>query len=93
MLIGIFLATGVLAADKAAIQKQVNEIVVGIDGGETAADFKDAAKREPEYGFIMQEDGTLLAHPSSVGQSLPSPSKESCGKMEQSFHAANVGAE
>ena len=71
LLIGIFLTTAALAAaDKAAIQKQVDEIVVAIDGGKTAADFKDAAKREPYYVFIMKEDGTLLVHPALEGQSL-----------------------
>jgi len=71
LLIGIFLATGAYAAaDKAAIQKQVDEIVAAIDGGKTAADFKDAAKREPYYVFIMQENGSVLVHPSLEGQSL-----------------------
>ena len=71
LLIGIFLATAALAAaDKAAIQKQVDEIVAAIDGGKTAADFKDAAKREPYYVFIMQENGNLLVHPKLEGQSL-----------------------
>jgi hypothetical protein len=71
VLIGMFLATGALAAaDRAAIQKQVDEIVVAIDGGKTAADFKDAAKKEPYYVFIMKEDGMLLVHPSLEGQSL-----------------------
>ena len=71
LLIGIFLATAALAAaDKAAIQKQVDEIVAAIDGGKTAADFKDAAKREPYYVFIMQENGNLLVHRKLEGQSL-----------------------
>lgn len=71
LLVGICVATGALAAaDKAAIQKQVDEIVVAIDGGKTAADFKAAAKKEPYYVFIMQENGTLLVHPSLEGQSL-----------------------
>ncbi|MGA7874489.1 MAG: cache domain-containing protein [Desulfoferrobacter sp.] len=71
LLIGIFVATVALAAaDKAAIQKQVDEIVAAIDGGKTAADFKDAAKSEPHYVFIMQEDGILLVHPSLEGQNL-----------------------
>ena len=73
LLIGIFLATAALAAaDKAAIQKQVDEIVAAIDGGKKAADFADAAKREPYYVFIMlimEENGNLLVHPSLVGQS------------------------
>jgi hypothetical protein len=71
LFIGIFLATAALAAaDKAAIQKQVDEIVAAIDGGKTADDFKDAAKSEPYYVFIMQEDGNLLVHPSLEGKSL-----------------------
>lgn len=71
LLLGMFLATGALAeADKAAIQKQVDEIVTAIDGGKTAADFKDAAKREPYYVFIMEEDGKLLVHPALEGESL-----------------------
>ena len=71
LLIGMFLATAALAAaDKAAIQKQVDEIVVAIDGGKKAEDFADAAKREPYYVFIMEENGNLLVHPTLVGQSL-----------------------
>lgn len=65
-----FATTGFAAADKDAIKKQVDEIVAAMDGGKTADDFKDAAKREPYYVFIMQEDGKLLVHPSLVGQSL-----------------------
>jgi hypothetical protein len=58
------------APDKDAIKKQVDEIVAAMDGGKTADDFKDAAKREPYYVFIMEKDGKLLVHPSLVGQSL-----------------------
>lgn len=61
---------GALAADKEAIKQQVDEIVVALDEGKTPQDFKDAAKKEPYYVFIMQEDGTLLVHPSLEGQSL-----------------------
>ncbi len=65
-----FATLGHAAADKDAIKKQVDEIVVAMDGGKTAADFKDAAKREPYYVFIMQEDGKLLVHPALEGQNL-----------------------
>ncbi|MCU0587376.1 MAG: hypothetical protein MUF52_04395 [Syntrophobacteraceae bacterium] len=65
-----FATSGFAAPDKDAIKKQVDEIVAAIDGGKTADDFKDAAKREPYYVFIMKEDGMLLVHPSLVGQSL-----------------------
>jgi hypothetical protein len=70
LIIGLCLATGAFAADKAAIKKQVDDIVVAIDGGKTAEDFTGAAQNKPHYVFIMKEDGMLLVHPSLVGQSL-----------------------
>jgi hypothetical protein len=70
LIVGLCLATGAFAADKAAIKKQVDDIVVAIDGGKTAEDFTGAAQNKPHYVFIMKEDGMLLVHPSLVGQSL-----------------------
>jgi hypothetical protein len=70
LIIGLCLATGAFAADKAAIKKQVDDIVVAIDGGKTAEDFTSAAQNKPYYVFIMEEDGMLLVHPSLVGKSL-----------------------
>lgn len=70
LIVGFCLATGAFAADKAAIKKQVDEIVAAIDGGKTAEDFKSAAQNKPHYVFIMEKDGMLLVHPSLVGQSL-----------------------
>lgn len=69
--VGLSLAAAVFAAvDKAAIQKQVDEIVAAIDGGKKAEDFTDAAKKQPYYVFIMEKGGKLLVHPSLAGQSL-----------------------
>ncbi|MGB6281292.1 MAG: hypothetical protein WBG91_13855, partial [Syntrophobacteria bacterium] len=51
-ILGLCLATGVFAADKDAIKKQVDTIVVAIDGGKTADDFKSAAQNKPSYVFI-----------------------------------------
>jgi hypothetical protein len=70
LILGICLATGAFAADKDAIKKQVDDIVVSIDSGKKADDFKDAAQNKPSYVFIMEEDGQMLVHPSLVGQSL-----------------------
>jgi hypothetical protein len=70
LIFGLCLATGAFAADKDAIKKQVDDIVVAIDGGKTAADFSSAAQNKPSYVFIMEEGGNLLVHPSLVGQSL-----------------------
>ena len=70
LVVGVCLATGAVAADKAAIKKQVDDIVVAIDGGKTAEDFKSAAQNKPSYVFIMEENGNLLVHPSLAGQSL-----------------------
>ena len=69
-ILGLCLATGVFAADKDAIKKQVDTIVVAIDGGKKADDFKGAAQNKPNYVFIMKEDGNMLVHPSLVGKSL-----------------------
>ena len=70
LIFGLCLATGALAVDKDAIKKQVDDIVVAIDGGKMAADFASAAQNKPYYVFIMEEGGNLLVHPSLVGQSL-----------------------
>ncbi|MGB5615534.1 MAG: hypothetical protein WBM78_01750 [Desulfobacterales bacterium] len=70
LVMGLSLAAGAFAADKDAIKMQVDEIVVAMDGGKTAADFKDAAKKEPYYVYILEEDGMVLVHPSLEGKSL-----------------------
>lgn len=70
LILGLSLVTGAFAADKDAIKKQVDEIVVAIDGGKKAEDFMAAAHNKPYYVFIMEENGMLLVHPSLAGQSL-----------------------
>ena len=70
LVLGLCFATGALAADKDAIKKQVDEIVVSIDSGRKAQDFTGAAQNKPHYVFIMEQGGMLLVHPSLVGQSL-----------------------
>ena len=77
LIVGLCLATGAFAADKTAIKKQVDDIVVAIDGGKTAEDFKSSAQNKPYYVFIMEEGGMLLVHPSLAGQSL----KEKAGPV------------
>ncbi len=64
----IVLSTGAVAADKAAIQKHVDEVVSGIDGGKDAAEYK--ADAYTPYVFVMEEKGNLIVHPSLAGQSL-----------------------
>jgi hypothetical protein len=70
MVMGLALAAGVFAADKAAIEKQVNDIVMAIDGGKKASDFESAAQNKPYYVYIMEKDGKLLVHPTLEGKSL-----------------------
>ena len=70
VIVGLSLTGVVSAADKDAIKAQVDEIAVAIEGGKPASDFMDAAKREPNYVFIMEENGNVLVHPSLVGKSL-----------------------
>ncbi len=70
MIVGLSLTGVVSAADKDAIKAQVDEIVVAIDGGKMASDFADAAKKEPYYVYILEENGNVLVHPSLVGENL-----------------------
>ncbi len=69
LIMGLLLVHNVYAADKDAIKKQVDEIVVAIDGGKKADDFADAAKKDP-YVFILGANDILLVHPSLAGQNL-----------------------
>jgi fibronectin type 3 domain-containing protein len=77
LVIGFSLVINAPAADKDAIKKQVDDIVEGINHGKMATDFMDAAHNEPYYVFIMKTDGSMLVHPSLVGQSL----KEKAGPV------------
>ena len=70
LLVGLSLAVGVFAQDKDAIKKQVDDIVAAMDGGKTAADFKDAANNKPHYVYILEKSGNVLVHPTLVGQNL-----------------------
>jgi hypothetical protein len=70
LIFGLCLATGAFAVDKDAIKKQVDDIVIAINGGKMPKDFASAAQNKPYYVFIMKEGGMLLVHPSLVGQSL-----------------------
>mgnify|MGYP001818600696 CR=1 FL=1 len=65
-----FVGSPVSAADKDAIQKQVDEIVMAIDDGKMAENFKAAAQNKPYYVFILEENGNTLVHPTLVGKSL-----------------------
>ena len=83
LIVGLCLVAGAFAADKDAIKKQVDEIVVSIDSGKKAQDFKDAAQNKPSYVFIMEENGQMLVHPTLVGQSLKdkaAPAFNACSK-------------
>ncbi|MCU0575095.1 MAG: hypothetical protein MUC41_19225 [Syntrophobacteraceae bacterium] len=61
---------------KDIVKNQVDEIVVGIDGGKSPQDFAAAAQKDP-YVFIMEPEGKLLVHPTLEGQSL----KEKAGPV------------
>ena len=70
VVVGLSLTSVVFAGDKEAIKAQVDEIVMGIDGGKMATDFADAANLKPHYVYIMEQDGKLLVHPSLAGENL-----------------------
>ena len=70
VIVGVSFTGLASAGDKDAIKAQVDEIVVAIDGGKMASDFADAAKKEPYYVYILEENGNVLVHPSLVGENL-----------------------
>lgn len=61
MVFGLFMASGALAGDRNAIKAHVDSVVENINEGKAPTDYK-AEDFEP-YIFIMEEDGTLLVHP------------------------------
>jgi len=54
---------------KDVVKKQVDEVVVALDGGKKPEELADSAAKDP-YVFIMEEDGKLLVHPTLGGESL-----------------------
>jgi len=56
--------TGVILAHEIEENKiLVDEVVVAINNGKKAEDFKDLAKKEPYYVLIMDQNGRFLVHP------------------------------
>ena len=62
------LATGLSAADKTTIKRNVDEIVSAINNGKAATGY--AADAYTPYAFIMDENGKLLLHPDLKGEYL-----------------------
>jgi hypothetical protein len=68
LVIIFLLTTGLLAADKATIKKNVDEIVAAINNGKAATSY--AADAYTPYAFIMDTSGKLLVHPNLKGEYL-----------------------
>jgi hypothetical protein len=68
LVIIFLLTTGLLAADKATIKKNVDEIVAAINNGKAATSY--AADAYTPYAFIMDASGKLLVHPNLKGEYL-----------------------
>jgi hypothetical protein len=66
LLIGIMFTGVILAHEIEENKKLVNEVVDAINKGKKVEDFKDLAKKEPYYVFIMEQDGRFLVHPIST---------------------------
>ena len=70
----VFVLTVALSAfaaepNRDAFKKKVDDVVVALNGGKSAADFTAAAKDDP-YIFIMKGDGTMEVHPSLAGKNI-----------------------
>jgi hypothetical protein len=68
LVLAFFFVANVMAEDRMAIEKNVNELVGAIDAGKDAAGF--AADAYTPYVFIMETDGVLLVHPTLAGENL-----------------------
>jgi hypothetical protein len=64
----LLLATGLWAADIAAIKNNVDEMVAAINKGKTPTSY--AADAYIPYAFIMDASGKLLVHPYLKGEFL-----------------------
>jgi len=62
------LATASLAANKAAIKKNVDDMVAAINSGKAATSY--AAGASTPYAFIMEPSGRLIVHPYLAGEYL-----------------------
>lgn len=74
--------SGAWAADEALISKNVDDIVVAIEGGGDVMAMK--ADAYDPYMFIMEENGNMLVHPSLAGESL----KEKAAPVYEALMAA-----
>ncbi len=63
-----FVVAGACAVDRAAVSKNVDDIVAGLDSGKDAMAYK--ADAYDPYAFILEESGKLLVHPTLAGKSL-----------------------
>ena len=68
LVVFFLLATGLSAADKTTIKRNVEEIVAAINNGKAATSY--AADVYAPYAFIMDEKGKLLVHPDLKGEYL-----------------------
>lgn len=64
----LLLVTAGMAADKATIKKNVDEMVVAINNGKDAASY--AADTYTPYAFVMEPSGRLIVHPHLAGEYL-----------------------
>jgi hypothetical protein len=64
----LLLATEASSADKAAIKKNVDDMVVAIDNGKVATSY--AADTYAPYAFVMEPSGKLIVHPNLTGEYL-----------------------
>ncbi|ADW19000.1 hypothetical protein Despr_2866 [Desulfobulbus propionicus DSM 2032] len=62
------LAVGALAADKATIKKNVDDMVAAINSGKEATSYR--ADTYTPYAFIMEPNGKLIVHPYLAGEYL-----------------------
>lgn len=68
LMAAFFLVANVMAEDRIAIEKNVNELIAAIDNGRDPSSF--ASDAFTPYVFVMELGGRLLVHPTLSGEDL-----------------------
>ncbi|WP_448874176.1 hypothetical protein [Desulfobulbus propionicus] len=68
-----FFVANVMAEDRIAIERNVNELIAAIDNGRDPSSF--APDAFTPYVFVMKLNGRLLVHPTLAGEDLKERAK------------------
>ena len=78
-----------MAADKATIKKNVDDMVAAINNGKAATSY--AADAYTPYAFVMEPSGKLIVHPYLAGEYLQEKAAPVYTALQQATHGGDLG--